>query len=524
VSAIATLLGLLLVVTVLANYLATQLPAQMAVNDANRTALVEDQITRLAGGLEALAQTGRIGGIVTQPITLGSLGAPPFGPPDGATIGPLTHSSKIVASFTLSSGGSYSPPTVGAAGGTTKGAACTTSSTSLTCSNSGGKVYWNFTTSSTSYTVSTSGGPYHLGFQTSQSRIAFTASSSSPTYLVIVGNGDNLTLTVSGATSLFRIWIFGNYDTVAFAAGSWSNTHVSILAVGTHDKVTTGAMSMSSSVLTASFYGTNDSVSLGTTSSSNSAVNTYFTGFDPENPAASCPVDNLAVGTDSVGTGGATSGNGKFNVTYNDSSTNSGTAPPAPWTATFAEPMPFACPFYKVLNEPVTGLASTGGSFEVTLRNTYIPNAYVAFDQGAVVYAEAGGAPLTLIGPQLVYTTATGELSLWIPEFASPLATESGSATAVLSARLASLTVLTVPEPGYTLTSAVSLSVTTPFATAWEAYFTSLDSPVVATCEPAASAACTGGFESGGPIGTVYLNATVSSFSIDVATYALSVN
>ena len=40
----ATILGLLLVVTVIANYLATTLPAQMSVNDLNHEIAVENQL------------------------------------------------------------------------------------------------------------------------------------------------------------------------------------------------------------------------------------------------------------------------------------------------------------------------------------------------------------------------------------------------------------------------------------------------------------------------------------------------
>jgi len=526
VSAIATLLGLLLVVSVLANYLANQLPAQMSVNDSNRTAVVEDQLTRFSAELQALSQMDQVGAAVSQPVTLGSLGAPPFAPADGATVGPVPQGSKVTEAFILSSSAAYSPPTVGAAGGTTKGATCTTSSTSLTCSNSGGKVYWNFTAPSTSYSVTTSGGPYHLGFQTSGSTIAFTASSSSPTYIVLVGNNDTLTITIAGSGTFVRLWIFGNYDTVNFAAGSWSSSHVSLLVVGTHDSVSTGAMSMSGSTLTASFYGSNDTLGLGTTSSSNSAVNVFFTGFAPAKASASCPVDNLAAGTDSVTAGGAYSGNGKFNVTYNDSSTTSGSAPPSPWTATFAEPPPFACPFYTTHQVPVKGLASFGGAFEVTLRNTYIPFQTIGFDQGAIVTAQSGGPPLMLLGPQLAYAASTGKLTIWFPEFSNGIGTEAGTGTPVITARLASVTTFAMPETGYSLGATTSIQVTTPFAAAWMTYFSSATSPFVgdATCVPKTSTACTGPFSVGGKLATVYLNVTATAFSLQVATFGITLS
>jgi len=89
------------VVTLIANYLTTQLPNQMAINDANHVLTVEDQLGRLAASLEAASVANAIERVVSQPVSLGTQGAPPFAAPDGSSIGPGTVGSGITESYTV---------------------------------------------------------------------------------------------------------------------------------------------------------------------------------------------------------------------------------------------------------------------------------------------------------------------------------------------------------------------------------------------------------------------------------------
>jgi hypothetical protein len=82
VAAVATLLGLLLVVTFIANYLSTQLPNQMLQNDLNHEITVENQLGRFDALLQAVSAAHAVGAQVTQPLSLGSAGVPPFAAPD----------------------------------------------------------------------------------------------------------------------------------------------------------------------------------------------------------------------------------------------------------------------------------------------------------------------------------------------------------------------------------------------------------------------------------------------------------
>jgi hypothetical protein len=101
VSAVATILGLLLVVTFIANYITTTLPNTMGQNDLQHEVMVENQVAQLGGVLQEAAQQGVVGAQISGPVTLGSAGAPPFAGQDPSTITPLANRSLFTVSFTL---------------------------------------------------------------------------------------------------------------------------------------------------------------------------------------------------------------------------------------------------------------------------------------------------------------------------------------------------------------------------------------------------------------------------------------
>jgi hypothetical protein len=103
------MLGLLLVVTFIANYLATTLPAQMATNDVEHDLTVEDQVGLFATLVADSISEGVVGTLVSQPITLASMGDPPFAGPDGGTLSAAASGSTLVVSFSVKSGGTTLP-------------------------------------------------------------------------------------------------------------------------------------------------------------------------------------------------------------------------------------------------------------------------------------------------------------------------------------------------------------------------------------------------------------------------------
>jgi hypothetical protein len=185
--------------------------------------------------------------------------------------------------------------------------------------------------------------------------------------------------------------------------------------------------------------------------------------------------------------------------------------------------------FNFTLSGQTVPLSSTGSAgFTVHLSNAYAPAADVAFDQGAVLFAEAGGLPIFIVPPSI--TLSQGVLTVFLPWFSNPVTSESGTGAADILLRMVSTTPVTIPSPGLSLASGsnIVITVVTPFAAAWYAYFhtTSLSSYV--TCA-GPNSVCTATYTSGGltPLGTVTLtipasvvtslNAITTTFSVSVA-------
>jgi hypothetical protein len=117
VSAVATLLGLLLVVTFIANYLTTQLPNQMNANDLAHEVQVENQLGRASSLLYQASSANTIGAQLTQPLSLGSAGVPPFAGPDTSYLSaPVNGTGATVNYTTTGTGGSTAVSTVVAYG------------------------------------------------------------------------------------------------------------------------------------------------------------------------------------------------------------------------------------------------------------------------------------------------------------------------------------------------------------------------------------------------------------------------
>jgi len=525
VSAVATILGLLLVVTFIANYLTTQLPNQMSVNDLNHEVQVENQVGRLAAQLTAVAQSGVTGATVSQPITLGSDASPPFAASDSGVLSPGNLSGGFKVNFTLAGPSSYIPPAGGPQGGPYNSANDPTCvpippsqpTNSITCSGASTIIY-NFTGSlanQASYSLTLSGGGVvRVNIISNHSTISITGSSNPGITLLVLGSNDSISVVTSSVPE--NIVIVGNYDTLSFTGSSSGPERV--LIVGNHDTVNNVA---SSTTEVASIYGSNDTFNPGTVSSSHFSV--FFNGFNPLTPSATCPVDNISH-SDTVG---APVGSGStFAVTYNNtvysgSGTVSGTG--GSWAVTYQIPTPFACPFYSQVALPIpSGGSPPGASLVVHLRNTYATAAEVAFDQGAVVYAQPGGIPILIDKPLFSYTGSA--LSLGVPVFRGTIPSESGVGTADQMFRLVTTNTFQFPVNGFTLLagSHVTLTLRTPYGPAWMAYFGSVSSLAGLFSCQGVGAACSGYYEPGGPLATITLSLPVTSLHLEVAVFAVS--
>jgi hypothetical protein len=161
------------------------------------------------------------------------------------------------------------------------------------------------------------------------------------------------------------------------------------------------------------------------------------------------------------------------------------------------------------------------------LHNTYAPTAEVAYDQGAVIYAQTGGYPIMIDGPQISY--AGTSLSLWIPSFTGTPAPTAGAGTVVASLRLLSVESVSIPSNSFSMApGSVVIVVHTPYALAWKNYFAGLSSfHGLVTCTPSAGVACTSLYSFGAPLGTITITIPttgLSSFSIAVAQFSVGFN
>ncbi|MFZ3356263.1 MAG: hypothetical protein WA549_05835 [Thermoplasmata archaeon] len=99
VSAVATVFGLLIVVTFISNFLLLQLPGEEANNEYNHLLQVENQLASLEAVLSAQVKQPGFGYTLTAPVTLGSQGVPPFGPPATSSI--YLQQDGLMANLTL---------------------------------------------------------------------------------------------------------------------------------------------------------------------------------------------------------------------------------------------------------------------------------------------------------------------------------------------------------------------------------------------------------------------------------------
>ncbi|MGP8076895.1 MAG: hypothetical protein ACLP8Y_09280 [Thermoplasmata archaeon] len=482
VSAVATILGLLLVVTFIANYIATTLPNTMGQNDLQHEVTVENQVAQMSALLQATAQSGVVGAEISQPITLGSASAPPFANADSSTVLPGNASGGLGVSFTLAGPTSFNPPKgFGITQASLPAAYCspTRPTTTVTCSTHSGVLYaWNFSAGNGiaySVTLGTGSNLVELNFATNGSTITIAGISGMPTFIQILGSNDTLTLAApdAGGNNPISVNITGNYDTIAAGSFPGGASTIYIHVIGDHD-VLNGDSASGGNTFYVSVIGTADTLAI--VPGSGSSYYTYFTGFDYLNPVSpSCPYGALAHNDSVTGFTIAklTSANAHVYQTFNNSTSNPGNSvhnPSSRWSITNQTVAPFTCPFFSQAVQPISnGLSPPRASLVVQLRNTYAPSAEVAFDQGAVVYAQPGSIPIFYVPPPISF--ANGILTLFVPQFAGHLGSEAGVGTADITLRLLSSHSFVVPSNsfGFQNSSNVVITIKTPYAAAWAA-------------------------------------------------------
>ncbi len=287
----------MLVVTFIANYLATTLPNKMQVNELNHEVQVENQLGHFRALLQSVSGTGTPGAPALQPITLGSAGVPPFGPPAGGSVSSLPGEPPAKASFGMVST-RYAPPTGWRQNGSAP--ACSLSppppnTTSITCTGYAKSNIWYNFAGSTNYTFSIKGNgqvSFVLNFSTNRSSISVSAAGGAYNLVQIVGSYDTATVSGTGGANL-NVNVVGSHNNVSI--GDTGGGTVNVLIVGNHDTVAINNLGQSHTFVVG--WGSYDLVSPTT---GGGPYTVFFNGFDAENPSSPiCPYGTAAL-TDNV--------------------------------------------------------------------------------------------------------------------------------------------------------------------------------------------------------------------------------
>ncbi len=445
----------------------------MALNDANHALTVENQLGHLAAVLDTLSGPRSSRVPVIQPISLGSDALPPFAGPDGSRITGVpgqTTSAMSVGLYSIS----FNPPN-GVVPFFYQNQSCKPNAPFYNlwaCTGANANVSWYYKSclglpSCVFIFNATGGATFTLNYVLNNTSINVTAAGNGGGVqsIGIYGSHDNATLSVGGGT-VENISIIGNYDNVTlFGTG---NQNYNVLIVGNGDTFTANLKQGSSNTVRVNGWGTN----LTTIPGAGGNFNVYYTGFDLRTSNGLCPMDDLAKTYDKVVQPLGTNNNGKGVVTFNDTSGGNSTVINGFWTEYFTNPISFPCIFYATFHATaVSGLLPA--SIVVDLQNRYAPYTEVALDQGAVVYAQAGAVPVLIDPPPVQYNPISRFATVWAPAFLTPVTTQQGTGTSVVTLNQFVSQNYSFPSGGWLVnpTKPLRLSYQTPYYAAWMNYF-----------------------------------------------------
>lgn len=450
VAAVATVLGLLLVVTFLANYLSQQLPGQLTSAEFDHTLQVENQLSRLQASILALSHSVAPGLTLSTPVSLGAAAVPPFGPPAGGAIGPEASGARIATTYYVGTFVRNEPIW-------NTGSTCLLGGSGK-CSSNGNIDTWNVTNQ----------------------------------------NGTNFTLTVNGNSNSIQYNITGNNDTINVDWTGGDTGFVNFIINGSNDVVTynKGGSDTTKPTATFLFYGQNDVFNFNPAGSHSSKgymklIVAFVSSFNQI-----CPYGN-ASRTDKIGT--LAPGGSNLNMTviwWNAVGYTSGPSVQTyPGGLAANETITWwnntgvvSCAFTKAYASQYNSVYGQG--ILVHLYNRYLPPTDVVYDQGAVIVAQEGGSPIMLSPPALKVTPVPAGFaaSLTLVNLVGNLSTEAGITTAAVSTQLLlqnTLNVLNGITPS-SLTSPLFLNLTTAYPAAWISYFGTMPSvfPDGGSCVP----------------------------------------
>ncbi len=449
VAAVATVFGLLLVVSFLSTFVLESLPGQMAALEDQHILQVENQLARLQATILAEANNPSISMSLASPVTLGSQAQPPFGAPSQGTIQPEGVGVKTLTKYFVSKV-AYSPPAWNF------GSNCLTNGSGK-CSSNGNIDTWNVTDANNSHFTLTVNG--------NSNSVAYN----------ITGNNDTITIDWTGGdTGFVRFTINGSNDQVIYNKGGSDSTFP---------------------IAQFFYFGQNDTFSFNPAGSH--AVKGGMTLFIEfvGSLGRICPEANLS-SSDRVGS--LASGGSNLNMTvvwWNSVGYVSG-----PHTVTYPggsganETLTWlnqtgvvACAFSAVASSTYTTQYQSG--IDVHLLNRYAPVTDVAYDQGAVILDQQGGLPIMVSPPSITWKTNPNGLTaaVTLVNLIGNYSASGGITTSAVLTRVLAVASFSIVngQTAFYLTSPLYLNVTTPYPSAWMNYFATLPKifPYGATCQ-----------------------------------------
>jgi len=452
VSAVATVLALMLFVSFLSTFVLGSLGSQMTQKEFQHQLQVENQMAEFQTALMEAAAIPGGSVVLSSPVTLGSGGAPPFGTPSSGYVSEEPTSSVISAGLAIANI-TPSPPTWNT------GSGCFSPGGNGTCSGNNGPIlYWNFSGSHDTVTPGVNG----------------CGSSGCTIVYNISGNFDTIGLTLKGNNlGDVSFVLYGNWDNMTLAYQGSCNNHrvVNIFIVGTND---TYALAIG-----------------GCASGVGASISTTFIG----SLANICPYSNRVTTDHFLGATWGSSKGVYQNLTWRNAvgyvtpphtiPTNGGND-----FLTYANTTGFSqCPFTKAVTTGPYDLEFLSG-IKTHLNNRYIAPSDVALDEGAEILGIQNGGSVMLSPPPVSYLVEPWGVSLSL-ELTS-ITGNSGIATGVSTAAVLSqvLSVQTFhirnAQASTFFLTYLDLNITTAYPQAWATFWNKLSTvvPSGTTCVP----------------------------------------
>lgn len=450
VSAIATILGLLLVVSMIANFVILQLPQEETNLEFQHLLQVENQVERLQATVLAEASHGGFPLSLPSPVTLGSAADPPFGPAAPGAVFLEPTSVQTRTGYTLAKI-VPAPPNWGVGSGCLIGGGGH-------CSSNGNVFTYNESGNNTTIDIK------------------------------VTGNSNSLVYNITGSNDTISIdWTGGSIGFVTFQLNGSDD-------IVNYNK---GGSSVNKPNATFYFFGQRDTFNFSPSGGGSGKQGVFVTFVGSLNDI--CPNSNLS-STDKIGTLG-NFGNG-LNATFTWWNSVGYSTPfhqvaypggSLPTTALAFQNISggISCAFTKAYT--TTYSASFVSGLVVRLANRYLAVTDIAYDQGAVIEQQTGARAIMVSPPAFSSSQGVNGISatLTLINAIGNYTQVAGTTTASVSSQVLATDTFTVGLAGNqsVLRSSYNFTISTAYPAAWVAFFATLPSifPFGASCSPIGS-------------------------------------